>query len=441
MEQQHIIETCTTVLNENENNGHTMPAPNLYPHQWLWDTCFTSIGIRHFDVDRAKNELLRIIKGQWSNGMIPHMIFESDKRYHQDRDVWRSYMSPYSSDNIATSGITQPPVLAEAILRVGQKMTKTAAKQFYKQVLPALFDYHTWLMTERDPHKEGLVLQIHPWETGLDNTPPWMNQLHEHSKPWWIQVVERLRLDGIVNLLRRDTRHVPPGQRITNVEALMVFDMIKRFRRKAYDITKILHRSLFCIEDVGFNSILARNNQIIVTLADIARVKVPEELLTKIDLQKTAIQKCWDEQDGFFYSRDFITHDLITEQTISCLLPLYSGVITQDQATRIVACIKNYKSFGLNHPIPSVPLNNPQFNPERYWQGPSWISTNWLIIDGLNRYGFTDLARELKDKSIELVNLHGPYEYFSPLDGKPLGASEFSWTAALTIDLIKDAKT
>lgn len=436
MEQQHIIDACRTVLDENEHNGHTMPAPNLYPHQWLWDTCFTSIGIRHFDTTRAKNELLKIAASQWSNGMIPHMIFESGKRYHQDREVWRSYMSPYSPDHVATSGITQPPVLAEAVIRLGQKLSKTEARQFYKQMLPVLFDYHRWIMTERDPHEEGLALQIHPWETGLDNTPPWMNQLHEHSKLWWIRVVEKLRLDGVVNVLRRDTRHVPPGQRITNVEALMVFDMIRRFRRKAYDINKILHRSMFCIEDVGFNSILARNNQNLILLASLARIKVPLELVEMISRQKNALQKCWDEQDGFFYSRDFITHDLLKEQTISCLLPLYSGVITKDQAKRLVACIQNYKSFGLNHPIPSVPLNNPQFNPERYWQGPTWLNTNWLIIDGLKRYGYTELAKEIADKSINLVGIHGPYEYFSPLSGEPLGASEFSWTAALTIDLI-----
>lgn len=434
---EHIEEVCRTVLDENEHNGHTMPAPNLYPHQWLWDTCFTSIGIRHYDPARAKRELLRLIEGQWSNGMIPHMIFEHGKRYRQDRDVWRSKVSPYSPDSVATSGITQPPVLAEAVARVGEKLSKTERLSFYKQIVPSLFSYHLWLMRERDPHKEGLVLQIHPWETGLDNTPPWMNQLHEHSKPWWIAILEKLRADGIVNLFRRDTRHVPPGQRITNTEALMVFDMIRRFRRKNYDITKILHRSLFCIEDVGFNSILARNNTILLELADKSRIKVPIELREKITKHAGALQQFWDEQDGFFYSRDFITHELIKDQTIASLLPIYSGVITKEQAGRIVDCLKNYKTFGLNHPIPSVPLNNPAFSAVRYWQGPSWTNTNWLIIDGLERYGFSELANTLKDKSIELVELHGPYEYFSPIDGQPLGASEFSWTAALTLDLIR----
>ena len=125
------------------------------------------------------------------------------------------------------------------------------------------------------------------------------------------------------------------------------------------------------------------------------------------------------------------------DPTISSLLPLYSGVITKDQAARLVDCIRDRKSFGLNHPLPSVPLNSSSFNEVRYWQGPTWINTNWLIIDGLRRYGYKSEADTLANKTIELVNQHGPYEYFSALHGNPLGAADFSWTAALTIDLLE----
>lgn len=437
MERKHLIKICRDVLDMNRNGNHTMPAPHLYPHQWLWDSCFTAIGLRHYDVDRATKEIESLLGGQWSNGMVPNMIFDSAKKYRADREVWLSKASPYSPDHVATSGITQPPIIAEAISRIGEKMTKTKRHKFYKKVLPQVASYHEWLMTERDPHEEGLTLQIHPWETGLDNTPPWMAQLHEHSKPWWIALLEKARLDGLVSLFRRDTRYLPPGERITNTEALIIFDMVRRFKRKSYDITKILHRSLFCIEDIGFNSILARNNAILIDLYSEARMKLPTGLEEKIGRQAGSLDKCWDEQTGYFYSRDFITHDLLIEPTISSLLPLYSGVITKEKADRIVDCLKDRKSFGLNHPIPSVPMNGANFDEVRYWQGPTWINTNWLIIDGLKRYGYAKEATELTEKTLELVNHHGPYEYFSALHGNPLGAADFSWTAALAIDLLE----
>ena len=62
---------------------------------------------------------------------------------------------------------------------------------------------------------------------------------------------------------------------------------------------------------------------------------------------------------------------------------------------------------------------------------------NWLIIDGLNRYGFKDHAEALRESTIEMVAKSGCFEYFDPLTGEPAGAANFSWTAALAIDLVK----
>jgi glycogen debranching enzyme len=92
----------------------------------------------------------------------------------------------------------------------------------------------------------------------------------------------------------------------------------------------------------------------------------------------------------------------------------------------------------LQYPVPSVPLDSPFFDADRYWQGPSWVNTNWLIIDGLKRYGFMEEAKDLTEKTLAMVISGGPYEYFNPVNGQGLGAADFSWTAALTIDLLKN---
>jgi glycogen debranching enzyme len=96
--------------------------------------------------------------------------------------------------------------------------------------------------------------------------------------------------------------------------------------------------------------------------------------------------------------------------------------------------------FGPAYPIPSAPLNTPWFNPIRYWQGPTWLNTNWLIIDGLRRYGYHDHAEALVEGSLELVKNGHFNEYFNPLSGEPLGASNFSWTAAIALDWLHPAK-
>ncbi|MBA2279292.1 glycoside hydrolase [Candidatus Saccharibacteria bacterium] len=424
------------VLKQNDRGGHTAPA-NFYPHQWLWDSAFTAIGLRHSNPERAAEELAGLVGGQWANGMIPHMIFNTGREHRLERDAWRSWLNPFAPDTAATSGITQPPVLADAVVKVGQKLPTDLRREFYRFMFEPLVKYHEWLYAERDPHNEGLTLQIHPYEVGLDNTPPWMMQLYEHNRPWWIAAIETLHAEWVVNFIRSDTRSVPPGQRITSLEALMLWDVVRRMRRKRYDINKILHRTLFCTQDITFNSILVRNNIQLKVIANSLRRKLPDELLDKFGHTEEALGKLYDEPTKQYYSRDFITHQLILEPSIGTFMPLYAGTISKANAKELVDLLRDHKTYWLHHPVPSVPLNSKFFNEERYWQGPTWINTNWLIIDGLRRYGFKQEADDLAVRSIELVQKSGPYEYFSPLDGKGLGAADFSWTAALTIDLIK----
>jgi glycogen debranching enzyme len=61
---------------------------------------------------------------------------------------------------------------------------------------------------------------------------------------------------------------------------------------------------------------------------------------------------------------------------------------------------------------------------------------NWLVIQGLNNYGFKDHAAALRESTLAMVEKGGLYEYFNPLSGAAYGAPNFSWTAALTIDLL-----
>ncbi len=433
-----MIAQANAVLKMNDRGSYTQPAHELYPHQWLWDSCFIAIGLRHLDIERAKIEILSLLRGQWSNGMLPNMIFAEGKAYARDRNIWRSWLNPNAPTNVATSGVTQPPMLAEAIVQIGAKLKVGERHRWYRMVWPSLLSYHQWLYEERDPHSEGLTLQIHPWETGLDNTPPWMSELHGHLLPGWVRFLEKTRLERLLSLFRRDTRIIPVDQRFDNVEAMALFDVQRRLRRKAYDIDKILSHSMFAIEDLAFNSILLRANFQLRDIAKAIREPIPAELDKSMKRAEKALDNLWDPYAQSYFSRDFVTHNLIKESSIASLLPLYSGVISQERAEALVRQLENEHEFGPAYPVPSAPLNSSFFDAKRYWQGPTWLNTNWLIIDGLKRYGFHDHAAALTESSLELVQRSGCYEYFDPLTGDPLGSPNFSWTAALAIDLSKN---
>lgn len=437
---KRLFDQAVAVLKSNDRGHYVAPAKDLYPHQWLWDSCFTAIGLRHLDIDRAQLELTSLLRGQWRNGMVPHMLFESDGYMQRDWGVWKSELNPNAPDEIATSGITQPPMLAEAVVRIGQKLSLPERRTWYKQMYPHLLAYHHWLYAERDPHDEGLVLLIHPWESGLDNTPPWMAELHQHQLPGWIRLLQTLHLDPLIGLFRTDTRFVARAERLTNVEALVMYSTQRRLRRKRYDINAILSRSMFTIEDLAFNCILIRANEHLEHIAQTIRQEIPAKLTAHMHKSRKALEQLWDPYGRQYYSRNFGSHQLLKETSIATLLPLYAGCITKERAAVLVEMLENESQFGSAYPIPSVPLDSPYFDGKRYWQGPTWVNMTWLVIDGLERYGYKDHAGALRDSVIDMAKQHGIAEYYGPETGEPLGADDFSWTAALVIDMLRKGK-
>ena len=429
------------VLDKNNRGNYTCPNIRLYPYQWLWDSCFISIGLAHYDIEKAKQEILSLFEGQWANGMMPNILMwkhnnEGDNYNTSNERIWRSWLNPASPNELGTSGITQPPVIAEAVVKIGEKMSPSERRDWYKQVYPKLLKYHQWIFEERDPHGEGLALLIHPWECGMDNTAPWMQELSEHSLPLWLKALMILRIDMLLGLFRRDTQIVKGNQRITNVEALSFFAVQRRLRRKRYNFDKIIDHSLFAIEDLTFNSILIKANKHLKEISRTIDKKLPEDLIERMGISEKALEDLWDDYAQEYFSRDFVSHRLLKESSIASFMPLYSGSISKEKAKIIVDNLSNTHRYKTPYPVPTSPITSDWFNPQRYWQGPTWINTNWLIIEGLKNYGFDKEANELKEKTLKLVNKSGIYEYFDPLNGTPLGSNNFSWTAALAIDLI-----
>jgi len=264
-----------------------------------------------------------------------------------------------------------------------------------------------------------------------------MHELHQHQMPTWIRIVEKLKLYKVITLLRRDIHYVPPGQRLSTIDALSLYSVQRRLRRKQYDTEKILGHSMLAIEDLAFNCILIRANSHLQKIAKTINRKIPEKLQQSMDLSQQALEELWDAHTGQYYSRNYATHKLIKIPSIETLLPLYAGCVSKDRAKQIVDHMKSSKHFWPKYPVPSVPIDSEWFDEHRYWQGSTWINTNWLIAQGLKNYGYKEEAEHLTRQSVRLIEKSGFNEYFSPLDGSPAGAQNFSWTAALIIDFLK----
>ena len=215
-----LVATALGVLERNRRGAWTCPADGIYPHQWLWDSCFVAIGLAAHDPERAAGELRAVLRGQWSNGMVPHMVFAAEVGDLGSARLWQSRRDPRAPRDVDTSCITQPPLLAIAAWFVARHLGEAARREFLDEIVPRIVAHHRWLYRERDLDGRGLVTLIHPWECGLDTTPPWMDALRRFPAPAWMRLVLRWRLTRIVRFFRRDTRFIPAAERSSDDDGL-----------------------------------------------------------------------------------------------------------------------------------------------------------------------------------------------------------------------------
>jgi hypothetical protein len=424
------------VLERNRRGSWTCPSISLYPHQWLWDSCFIAIGLASYDPQRAAGELRALFRGQWANGMLPHMVFSDHVKDIGSRRIWQSKKNPLAPREVDTSCVTQPPLPAIASWRVAQALPAPDRRLFLAELYPKLVAYHAWLYDERDLHDSGLITLIHPWECGLDTTPPWMQALGRMPLPWWLRVAARLDLARTVRRIRNDTRYIPAAERPSDDDGLRMLVLATRAKKYNFRLDRMPRRRSVLIEDLSFNAILAAANRSLKLIARDLDRPFSSALQKNFRRTDAALEQLWDEPSGQYYSRDAVTGELIKVPTIATFLPLWAGTPSRVRVERLIELLHKPTSFWPRYPVPSVPVDAPQFREAGYWKGPTWVNMSWSIAEGLREYEHFELAEELRLRILELVEHAGFSEYFSPLTGEGYGADDFSWTAALVVDLL-----
>jgi glycogen debranching enzyme len=267
-----------------------------------------------------------------------------------------------------------------------------------------------------------------------------MESLREMWEPWWLRLVFRWHLARLVRFFRRDTRFAPAAQRTSDDDGLRMLVLVRRAKRRGFDLAKMPPERSVLIEDLAFNAFLAVANRDLTQIAAVIGETIEPELAECFARTERALDELWDPETGQYYSRNAVTGELVTRSTVATFLPLWSGVTSPDQQARLAARLAAPSGFWPAHPVPSVPTDASEFEPDRYWKGPTWINMNWAVIEGLLRVGRADLAEALRQSNLDLLEHGGLAEYFSAITGEGFGAEEFSWTAALALDLLLPAR-
>lgn len=415
-----LAEGARAVLAANDMGSFFRPGRELYPFQWNWDSAFIALGLAQVDPDRGRAEVRSLLRGQWSDGMVPHIVFHVPAPdYSPGPELWDSAACA-DAPEVPTSGITQPPVLATAV-RVLHEASPDSS--FLDDVVPALELWHEWLHRERGTD-EGLVAIVHPWE-GADNSPRFDRAL------------ARLDVDEELAIERTDRREIDASERPTDSDYVRYMYLLRRLQAQGYR-PPTLGDTPFAFVDLTFNSILA------VAEADLAWLWAElggsgARASSAAERLRAALAERWDDSDAVYVEDD--DDPATADETIDGLFPLYAGVPERDQARRLFEeALWAPTRFGPSPDAPwavtSASKASQAFDPRRYWRGPVWVNVNWFLVRGLERAGLLEEAEELRHMTLELVSRSGFFEYYDPRSGEPLGVSDFSWSAALTLDLL-----
>jgi putative isomerase len=164
------------------------------------------------------------------------------------------------------------------------------------------------------------------------------------------------------------------------------------------------HTYTMNLDDVGLNSLYASDAESLAKIAGIlGKDDDAKKLASEYEHMKQLIRdKLWNDQDGIFENR-FWNGGFSKHLSPTNFYPLLAGVATPEQAKRMVEeHLLNPKEFWGNYVVPSIARNDPTFPDQFYWRGSIWGPTNYLLYEGVNRYGFDKIALEIAQKSYNL---------------------------------------
>ncbi len=191
-------------------------------------------------------------------------------------------------------------------------------------------------------------------------------------------------------------------------------------------------RPEFSSANLLLNCLYIQDLQAAIEIAEaLGRPADAERLRGDLEAIKTALlRECWDPIDGFFYSVDVQCEDRrdyylpgfkqgmamswqtlpLKVKTFTGFLPLWCGIATPEQARILVERhLNNGAEFDCSWGVRTLARNERMYAPEinsgnpSNWLGPIWIVANYVVYEGLKRYGFTLEAAILAGKTKGLL--------------------------------------
>ena len=355
--------------------GHSYPHTSRYPHQWLWDSCFTAICWAALGDGRAVGELESALSDQLPDGFVPHMRYAGPTI---DRGPLRH-----------VSSFTQPPVYAHAAASLVRHGLELAAGQV-ERIERAL----RFLWTRRRA-ADGLVFIVHPWESGADDSPRWDSWIAGDWRP-----------------LRWDRR------RWTDLDLRLVEEA--RYNHHGAAVAS----TAFQVAPAAFNALAGHAAAELAGLGGDAGWKaLAAELGTVVDA------RLWDDREGLWSDAPMVGGGA------SAAVPTLDGVlpalVTPDpaKAGRALDQLLDPSRFAAPYGLAYVARDHPKYQPDAYWRGTAWMQMNYLAVLAARRWDRRDVVDQVVEMSRRGVAAADFAEHWNPETGEGYGATPLTWSA------------
>jgi alpha,alpha-trehalase len=219
-------------------------------------------------------------------------------------------------------------------------------------------------------------------------------------------------------------------------EAESGWDMTPRFNRKALNYLPVDLNALLYKYEMDF----ARAARI---LDDKDEAVSWEQQAAK--RRETMNNLMWDEGRGLYYDYNYVKEKRGNVSSLAAYYPMWAGMVDGRQAAAMVKALRRFEHKGGLSTTDSLPLG--QFVPgsiPTQWAYPNgWAPLHFLVVQGLQRYGYHADARRVAMKwmksNVQWYNDHGVFlEKYNvvnperpPVKGLYPAQTGFGWTNAV----------
>ncbi|HWC08793.1 MAG TPA: hypothetical protein VG458_07050, partial [Solirubrobacterales bacterium] len=245
-----------------------------------------------------------------------------------------------------------------------------------------------WLAANRDLEGDGLLWILQPDESGLDASPKF-------------EAVWSWRANGRIGFPL----------------------LVRRNRKLGFDARRIRDRGHPVLCETLVNTMWSLSLQ----------------ALGRPSATPALVERLWDERRGLFLDEVQPGGARPGVLTWASLAPLALPDLPEAIGRRLVEeHLLNEREFLTPVAPPSVAACEPSYEPDgghgpirRYWRGPTWVNSAWMVWLGMRRLGYIEEAVRLADGVIAAAAREGLREYYDPRTGKGLGAKDFAWSSLI----------